>query len=371
MNSETIYTVALGNLQKIGLTNTRMLYDRLGSATAVWEHRNNIRDILPSATERLITALKGYDEAVKRAEAEMEYAQSKNIKILCQHDSDYPARLTECPDAPLALFYMGNADLNTRHVISIVGTRRCTQYGRELCQSLISDLSLLRPDTLIVSGLAYGIDICAHRKALAAGLPTVGVLAHGLDRIYPAPHRHTAAEMLRHGGLLTEYISGTTPEKLNFVRRNRIVAGISEATIVVESAAKGGSLITAELAQEYQRDVFAFPGRITDESSIGCNNLIYGQKATLIQSADDIVKALNWEATPSAPQPRQQELFVTLTDEQQRIVDTLQGSDGKQINQIIIDTNLSYMQVSNQLYELECMGIVTLLGGARYKLLRK
>ena len=360
--------MALANLQNIGLANTHMLYEQVGSATAVWENRNNIRDVLPNATDRLIKALQGFDEAVRHAEAEAEFASGKNIRILCIHDDGYPARLAECSDAPLVLYMLGNADLNARHVISVVGTRRCTQYGRELCQELVRGMQDQCPDTLIVSGLAYGIDINAHRNALAAGLPTVGVLAHGLDRIYPAVHRKTAIEMLEHGGLLTEYISGTTPEKINFVRRNRIVAGMSDATIVVESAAKGGSLITAELAQEYQRDVFAFPGRVSDESSIGCNNLIFEQKATLIQSADDVIKALNWETRRTAGEPVQQELFVNLSEEQQRIVDALKGCDGKQINQIIIDTNLNYMQVSNQLYELECQGVVTLLGGARYKL---
>lgn len=182
--------------------------------------------------------------------------------------------MRECDDAPLALFYRGNADLNTLHIINIVGTRHATPYGQDICTRFLADLSVLCPNTLIVSGLAYGIDIHAHRAALQNHFKTIGVLAHGLDRIYPAEHRKTAVSMLEQGGLLTEFTSGTNPDRQNFVKRNRIVAGMSDATVVIESAAKGGALITAELAESYHRDCFAFPGRCNDEYSIGCNNLI-------------------------------------------------------------------------------------------------
>lgn len=372
MNAEEIkYAIALSRLPKMSLSTARLLYDTVGSATAVWDNRHNIKDAVPDANKRLIDALQGMDEMVKRAETELEFITQKNIKALCISDNDYPVRLLECNDAPLVLFTLGSADLNAKHIISIVGTRHATQYGRELCQSIVSGIQKGCPDTLIVSGLAYGIDINAHRAALSSGLPTVGVLAHGLDRIYPAAHRQTAVEMVNHGGLLTEYISGTTPERLNFVRRNRIVAGISDATLVIESAQKGGSLITAELAQAYNRDVFAVPGRIFDEYSSGCNQLIFEQKATLIQSADDVLTALRWSTKQSTTKHIQQELFFDLNEEQQLIVNALRGTDGKQINQIIVETGLNYSQVSNQLYELECLGVITLLGGARYKLLNK
>lgn len=367
-DAEIKYAIALSRLPKVSLNAARLVYDKLGSATAVWENHLNIQDALPDASKRLIDALRGMDEAVKRAETELEFITKKNIKVLCIGDSNYPARLLECNDAPLVLFTLGDADFNAKHVISIVGTRHATQYGRDICQNIVTGIQKACPDTLIVSGLAYGIDINAHRAALSCGLPTVGVLAHGLDRIYPSAHRQTAVQMLSQGGLLTEYISGTTPERLNFVSRNRIVAGISDATLVVESAQKGGSLITAELAQTYNRDVFAVPGRITDEYSIGCNRLIFDQRATLVQSADDILTALGWATPQSVPQAIQQELFPDLNAEQQLIVDALRNTDGKQINQIIVETGLSYSQVSNQLYELECMGVITLLGGARYKL---
>lgn len=370
---ELIYAIALSRLPKISLSNCRILYGKLGSASEVWANRNNIKDILPDATERLINALKGMEETVKLAEKEMDFISQNNIQAMCLRDEQYPSRLIDCDDAPIVLFHCGNTDFNVKHVISIVGTRKCTQYGKEICQSLVSGLKKKCPDTLIVSGLAYGIDINAHRAALKSDMTTVGVLAHGLDRIYPAVHRKTAAEMVKNGGLLTEYISGTTPERINFLRRNRIVAGIADATIVVESALKGGSLTTAELAADYYRDVFAYPGRAFDEYSAGCNRLISEQKASLIQSEDDLLNQLGWyDATQkNEPQAVQQELFINLNEEQQRIVKVIKDSDGKQINQIIVETGLNYMQVSSQLYELECMGVIALLGGARYKLIRQ
>ncbi len=370
-SNEIKYTIALSNLPGVGLATARLLITTLGSATAVWENRNCIKDALPDASKRLTEAMSGMDDAVRLAEKEMEFITTKNIKVLCLGDESYPARLLECDDAPLVMFTLGNTNFNAEHIISIVGTRRCTQYGKELCQSLVEGIKQQCPDTLIVSGLAYGIDICAHRAALSCGLPTVGVLAHGLDRIYPAVHRHTAVQMLNQGGLLTEYVSGTTPERNNFVRRNRIVAGMSDTTVVVESAARGGSLITAELASAYNRDVYAVPGRIFDEFSAGCNKLIAEQRASLIQSADDLLIQLGWMQPKTKPSTIQQELFVELTPLQQTIVDTLKGVDDKQINQIVIETGLPYSQVSSQLYELECQGIVILLGGARYKLRNK
>ncbi len=277
-----------------------------------------------------------------------------------------------CNDAPLVLFYKGNANLNSRRIISVVGTRHCTEYGREICTSLTRDLSALAPDTVVVSGLAYGIDINAHRGALAAGLPTVAVLAHGLDSIYPAMHRTTAIKMLENGGLITEFSTRTVPEKQNFVRRNRIIAGLSDATIVVESASKGGSLITASVAESYDREVCAFPGRTGDVWSEGCNMLIMENKARMITSAESLVKALCWDcdANPSAIKPAEPELFPQLSNEEQKIVDALEGSDGKQINLITVETNIPMARLMSVLFEMEMRGIVKSLNGARYKLNR-
>lgn len=368
---EIICSIALSNLPHIGLVTAKRLYDEVGSAAAIFEHRKHITDLIPDATPSLKEALNQCDDAIRLAEKEYEFIEKKHIKAYPMNSSEYPQRLLECNDAPIILFFCGNTDLNCRHVINMVGTRRCTQYGKDICREFIADLQRECPDILIVSGLAYGIDIHAHRAALHNSMATVGVLAHGLDRIYPALHRQTAAKMTENGGLLTEYLSGTTPEKVNFIRRNRIVAGMSDATIVVESAAHGGALVTAELASSYNRDVFAFPGRITDEFSEGCNKLIARQKATMILNADEFLKSMNWKQESSAAKTNdgQQELFPQLTPEEAAIVEVLRHCDSKQVNQIVVETGLNFHTVSSNLYELEYKGVVALLGGARYRLI--
>lgn len=278
--------------------------------------------------------------------------------------------MRECDDAPLALFYRGNADLNALHVINMVGTRHATPYGQDICTRFLADLSVLCPNALIVSGLAYGIDIHAHRAALQNHFKTIGVLAHGLDRIYPAEHRKTAVSMLEQGGLLTEFTSGTNPDRQNFVKRNRIVAGMSDATVVIESAAKGGALITAELAESYHRDCFAFPGRCNDEYSIGCNNLIRKNQAVLITSAEDLVKAMGWESSPKTEKTVQRELFPDLSEEEERIVKRLgKMSEGLQINTLVIDTNIPVNRMSALLFELEMKGVIRALAGGVYRLI--
>lgn len=369
---EIISTIALTKLRGLGLLNARTLMDTLGSATEVFAHRKDIVSLIPDASQRLIAALADTGSALKTAEEEMEFIEAKHLKALTLNDENYPQRLKECEDAPLVLYSCGTADLNSQRIISIVGTRKCSEYGREVCENFIADLKRYYPDTLIVSGLAYGIDICAHRAALDNGMSTVGVLAHGLDTIYPSMHRKTAADMVhQQGGLLTEYTTHTTPEKGNFVRRNRIVAGMCDACIVVESSQRGGSLITAELALEYNREVLAFPGRVYDECSKGCNNLIRSQQATLITCAEDLLQAMGWK-NPLAKAPKQkavqQDLFPELTDEERTIVNTLKNVDDKHVNQIAIDTNIPYARVSMLLFDLEMNGIVKALGGARYRL---
>lgn len=369
---EVISTIALTKLKGLGLLNARTLMDTLGSAREVFAHRKDIVSLIPDASQRLVAALADTSSALKTAEEEMEFIEAKHLKALTLNDENYPQRLKECEDAPLVLYSCGTADLNSQRIISIVGTRKCSEYGREVCQNFIADLKRYYPDTLIVSGLAYGIDICAHRAALDNGMATVGVLAHGLDTIYPSMHRTTAADMVhQQGGLLTEYTTHTTPEKGNFVRRNRIVAGMCDACIVVESSQRGGSLITAELAMEYNREVFAFPGRVYDEYSKGCNNLIRSQQAALLTCAEDLLQAMGWK-NPLAKAPKQQavqqDLFPELSDEECAIVNTLKNVDDKHVNQIAIDTNIPYARVSMLLFDLEMNGIVKALGGARYRL---
>ena len=323
---------------------------------------------MPGVNPGVVTAL-DCPAAFLRAEQEMEFVEKNRLSCLTLKDEAYPSRLRECEDAPIVLFFKGNTDFNRLHVIDMVGTRRATDYGKQFCADFLRDLAVLCPDVLVVSGLAYGIDIHAHQAALANHLPTVAVLAHGLDRIYPAVHRRTAAEMLTQGGLLTEFMSGTNPDRQNFVKRNRIVAGLSDATLVVESGPKGGSLITAEIAESYQRDCFAFPGRVGDTYSTGCNVLIQKNRAALIQSAEDVVKAMNWDHTPVVPQVVQRQLFPELTPEEEQVVTHLKKHpDGIQVNTLVVETNIAINRMTSLLFNLEMKGVVRALAGGVYKL---
>lgn len=371
---EIIYSIALTQLKGLSLLNARTLLEAVGSASEVFAHRKDIVSIIPDASTRLKEAFADMDDALRVAEREMEFIEKKHLHVFMLHEDDYPQRLKECADAPLVLYYCGTANLNAPRIINMVGTRKCSTYGREICSQFITELKQCYPDTVIVSGLAYGIDICAHRAALDNGMSTVGVLAHGLDMIYPSMHRHTAVDMVQQGGgLLTEYITQTRPEKMNFVRRNRIVAGLCDACVVVESAEKGGSLITAELAFNYNRDVFAFPGRVYDASSKGCNHLIRRQQATLLTSAADMMEVLGWPnplASSTQPKALQQDLFPELTDEEQALVNTLKDVDDKHVNQMATEANIPYARASMLLFDLEMRGIVRELGGARYSLVR-
>jgi DNA processing protein len=266
------------------------------------------------------------------------------------------------------LYYRGTADLNQTRVINIVGTRRSTPYGEDLIRQFITDLQQWCPQVLVVSGLAYGVDICAHRHALENGYETVGVLAHGLDQIYPRMHRATAIEMLRQGGLLTEFMSQSVADKINFVARNRIVAGMADATLVVESAEKGGSLITTGIAEGYGRDVFAVPGRVGDKASAGCNLLIRDNRAVLLQSAEEFVEAMGWATAKKESEPVQRELFPELSPDEMAVFEALKDSDGKHLNMLTVETNIPIGQLSSILFEMELRGIVRLLSGGMYKL---
>ncbi|MBQ2298396.1 MAG: DNA-processing protein DprA [Bacteroidaceae bacterium] len=373
MNKEIVFSIALSKLKGLSVLNARILLDAMGSASEIFAHRKDILQMIPHASQRLQDALNHVDDVIDAAKKEVEFIEKNRIKALTLDSNEYPQRLKECEDAPLVLYLCGDTDLNRQRVISIIGTRKCSEYGREVCHHFISEFKRYYPDTLIVSGLAYGIDICAHRSALGNGMDTIGVLAHGLDTIYPSMHRATAADMVHQGGgLLTEYTTNTKPDKMNFVQRNRIVAGISDACIVVESSAKGGSLITAELASNYNREVFAFPGRIYDECSAGCNNLIKRHQATLLTSVEDLIEAMGWHnpLAESHKKSVQQELFPELNEEEAVLVNTLKNVDDKHINQIVIDSNIPYSRASMILFDLEMRGIVKALGGARYKVIR-
>lgn len=366
---ELLSLMALTKIPGLGSIGAKNLLTIVGDAVTIFHEREHLEGIAPGVTPRLIKAL-DTPEAFRRAEQELLFIRENHIDCLSISSDGYPSRLRECDDAPILLYYKGNTNLNAFKVINLIGTRNATAYGKELCLDFLKDLKRLCPDVLVVSGLAYGIDIHAHRAALVNCMDTVGVLAHGLDRIYPAAHRSTAVEMLEHGGLLTEYMSGTNPDRQNFVCRNRIVAGMSDATIVVESAVKGGSLITADIAGSYHRDCFAFPGRVNDEFSQGCNNLIRTNRASLIQSAEDFMKAMCWDtASDSQAVPVQRQLFPDLTEDEQLIVDVLQRTGDLQINSLIVEANIPVNKMSEILFELEMKGVIRTLAGGVYQLL--
>ncbi|MCR5241447.1 MAG: DNA-processing protein DprA [Prevotella sp.] len=368
MNEEIYYSIALTRMTGFNAAMALQLYQALGSSQAVYEHRNDVGDVLPDATPRLREAMKNWDDALKRAAAEMEFITKKGIRAFTMQDADYPQRLCECPDAPILLYYIGSADLNQRYVLNVVGTRQCTSYGKDMVRSFLRDLRQQCPQVLVVSGLAYGIDICAHRNALELGYETVGVLAHGLDQIYPYCHRDDAVRMLRQGGLLTEYMSQTEALPNNFRQRNRIVAGISDATVLVESAYKGGGLITCRIAQEYGRDVFAFPGAVGMPYSEGCNRMIRNNTAALIMSAEDFLESMRWQTVSEQPETVERQLFPDLTPEERKVVDILQQTNDLQLNILSVKSNIPIGQLTALLFQMEMKGIIKPLAGGTYHL---
>jgi DNA processing protein len=373
MDQEIFYTMALTRLTNFNYQQALELYKAVGSAQLLYEHRNEIGDIIKDASPRLKEAIKDWNEPMKRAEAELRFMEEHRIRALTLTSDDYPQRLTECPDAPIIIYYTGNADLNQAKIVSIVGTRQVTQYGQDLIRRFMSELRGFCPQVLIVSGLAYGVDINAHRRALENGYETVGVLAHGLDQIYPYRHRDTAAQMLNHGGLLTEFMTQTNADKPNFVRRNRIVAGMADAVILVESAAKGGGLITAEIAQSYARAVFAFPGNVGQPYSEGCNNLIRDNGAGLISNASDFVKAMGWMDETLRQQANtdgiERNLFPDLSPEEEQVVSLLQQTNDLQLNIITVKTGIPIGRLTALLFQLEMKGVVKPMAGGMYHLL--
>lgn len=373
-DNELIYTMALTRIGFFNFQTMLELYRQMGSGSEIFEHRGDIQDIVPDCSPRLAAALKDWSEPLRRAEEEMEYCHDHGIAIYCLGDGKYPQRLAECADAPIVLYYKGEANLNKRNVINIVGTRHCTTYGADVIARFTRELKSLCPDVLIVSGLAYGVDVNAHRRALDNGFETVGVLAHGLDYLYPHVHKPIANEMVGHGGLLTEFMTNTKADKPNFIRRNRIVAGMSDACILIESAARGGGLITAGIAQSYSRDVFAVPGRLGDKYSEGCNRIIRDNIATMLTSAEEFVKAMGWEndsrRTGAMAKGIERQLFPELTAEQRLIVDVLTKTDDLQINIIATKTNMPIHKVAALLFEMEMLGVVKPLAGGTYHLLK-
>lgn len=356
--SAPLYDIALSLLFRNRLRRSLALIEHYGSAEQAWRHLDE----------------PDMQACLDRAQQELEWIHAHGIRIWTLTDEDYPYRLRQCPDRPLVLYSKGNVHPSDGHIVSIVGTRRPTERGRELTDALVRDLHAALGDVTIVSGGAYGIDITAHRAAIHYGAPTIIVPAHGLDRIYPAQHRKDAIEALQQGGLLTEHVSGTEPLAPYFVQRNRIVAGLADAVVVVESKDRGGSLITARMAVDYNRELFAFPGRALDETSRGCNNLIRSQAAHLITSADDLIEAMQWTKQNPNPQPVQTTmvgLYDNLTPAQQTLLSKLQESEeGIHINLLVMETERNYSDVASDLMMLELEGLVRSLPGGIYRLVR-
>lgn len=306
------------------------------------------------------------EENVKLAEQELKYIQENNVEYSYFLDDDYPINLQHCIDSPILLFKDGNIDFSNNKIISIVGTRNMSSYGRDFCNKLIEDLAQYNP--IIVSGFAYGVDICAHKAAIKNNLQTIGVLAHGLEEIYPKVHKKYINQVNENGGFLTEFWHKETPLRENFLKRNRIVAGISKATIIIESAEKGGSLVTADIANSYDKDVFAVPGRTTDLYSKGCNNLIKNNRAFLLNSADEIVKMLNWDLNEK-PKIIQKQLFLELNENEQKIFDLLHDKGKQLLDVISLECNIPIYQLSSILLQMELKGVSKPLPGKMFELI--
>ncbi|MDR0431258.1 MAG: DNA-processing protein DprA [Tannerellaceae bacterium] len=370
MTDQNLYNIALTMINGIGNVLGRQLLQALGNAEAIFRENLQALEKIPGIGKTLAWEIK-HSDALEKAGKELAFIDKNNIRHTFLTDKDYPTRFREHPDAPLLFYFKGNTDLNAKRLISIVGTRKASAYGKEQTEKLICDLSVLFPELLIVSGLAYGIDIIAHRSALKNKLSTIAVLAHGLDRIYPPVHRQTAIEIIEQGGLLTDFPSNTNPDKPNFVKRNRIIAGLSDATIIIESANKGGSLITAGFASSYGRKVFAFPGKVTDTFSEGCNHMIRQNKAGLITCANDLIEAMRWDM-PTKPKaaPVQTELFFSGDTEVNRLYDILKEKNDLNLNELSIELNLPVSKVSSLLFELEMKGSIQAIPGNRYRLVK-
>ncbi len=367
-SSETVYQIALALIPQIGTKTARNLLAYTGSAEAVFKvnktHLLKIPGIGTITADKLVTSK---DEALRRAETELKFIEQHNVQAIFYTSPEYPNLLKQTDDAPIILYRKGTIRFQNRKTLSIVGTRKASPYGKNICEEIIKSLYDKGHNPIIISGLAYGIDICAHRAALKYGLDTVAVFGHGLERIYPATHRETAMQILNSGALITEFVSNARFERQNFLQRNRIIAGISEATLVVESGEKGGSLVTAEIANTYNREVFAIPGRIGDTSSAGCNYLIKKHKAYLAESADDIEYILGWDST-QLQKPVQQHLFIELSDNEKRIVNAIKSMDKPIIDGICKTAELTSAQVSALLLEMEFKGIIRNLPGKIFEL---
>lgn len=361
--AELLYILALQNMPNLGDSTAKKLIRHLGSAGEIFKAKKELLLKIDGIGD---IKLKGFEDPahLKLAEEELRFIENNNINLHYYQDKNYPEKLKHCLDGPILLFSTGNIDLKNKRIISIVGTRNITTQGISFCEQFVEDLSPLEP--VIVSGFAYGVDITAQKAAVKHGLQTIGCLAHGLNQVYPKVHKKYVSQIEANGGFFTDFWSSHPFDRNNFLKRNRIIAGLSEATVVIESAEKGGSLVTADIANSYNREVFAVPGRPTDSQSRGCNNLIKSQNAHLLSSAADLVYILNWETKP-AMAPVQKQLFVELEPQEQQLYDYLQRQGKQQLDEVALGCNLPTYKTAGILLEMELKGVIRPLPGKLFE----
>ncbi|HKB45444.1 MAG TPA: DNA-processing protein DprA [Chitinophagaceae bacterium] len=366
MTNDLLYQLSLTLIPNIGPVQAKILLQHFEAAEIFKTKKSSLEKIEGIGSVRA-SSIKEFNDFSK-AEEEISFIEKYKIKPLFISNKDYPRRLLNCYDSPTLLYYRGTADLNAPKIISVIGTRNNSDYGKQATEKLIKELAA--QNVLVVSGLAFGIDAIAHKSAIKNQLPTVGVLAHGLDQIYPSEHSGLAKDMIKHnGGLLTEFRSKSKPDKHNFPIRNRIVAGMSDAVIVIETGIKGGSMITAELANGYNKDVFAFPGRTSDVKSAGCNYLIKNNKAVLLTEAGELIDVMNWEEAKSKKEKKnQKEIFIELSKDEKLIIDILNEKESVSIDEINLKSGLSSSSVAAAILNLELQNVVLSLPGKLYQL---
>lgn len=360
------HEIALTLIPGVGSVIAKNLVSYCGSPEAVFRSKESALLKIPEVGKVVASQIINHT-VFEAAEREVEVVRKRKIETVFYTEKTFPARLKNCLDSPVLLFYKGNIDFNPSKTLAIVGTRNATDYGKNFCDSFIADIK--KHNVQIVSGLAYGIDICAHKAALKNDMSTVAILAHGLDRVYPAIHKSTSEKMYANGGVVSEFITGTNPDRENFPKRNRIVAGICDAVLVVEASIKGGALITADIAYSYNRDVFALPGRIQDEYSKGCNHYIKTNKAVMIESASDLEFQLGWDLPERAPEKKtiQKELLIDLSDEEKILLTYLQENGKQYIDSIGINCDIPISKIPSTLLNLEFKGAVRSLPGKIYE----
>lgn len=365
MYNELLYQISLSLIPNIGDIHAKALINHFGNSKAIFSAGKKELEALDGIGTIRANSIKNFHD-FKRAEEEIHFIEKYKITPLFITDKNYPQRLLNCYDSPAMLYYKGNADLNSSKIIAVVGTRNNNEYGKNTCEKLIEEMAA--EEVIVVSGLAFGIDSIAHKTAIKNQLKTIGVLAHGLDMVYPSQNAGLAKQMITNGGLLTEFRSQTKPDRQNFPSRNRIVAGISDAVIVVESGIKGGSLITAELGNSYNKDVFAFPGRANDTKSEGCNFLIKNNKAALVTCAKDILENMGWQKKKTTSAKKQRELFIELTADEKIVVAVLQSQEQIHIDELYLKSKLNSSAVAQALLMLEMQGVVSSMPGKIYKI---